>query len=159
MTAAFASSRLIYSVQILFICLVAFACCSCDPYIISEKAPPHLRALRVIKELHAAEEDFRVHYGRYASLTELTSGEAGSSSKRVLLNRMAGGSYTPYVFRLQAGYSHYVLTAVPIPQATTERVSYYTDESLLIHFSYDPLNRADASVLSQKFAYKSGRSF
>ena len=123
------------------VCLAMCVLHACDPYKLSDSAPPHVHALRVLKELQVAEQEFRSHQGHYGNLTEIR--EQAGPSRRVLLNAIASKTYHGYVFRFRQEQFHYEATATPTTEALGDKTSYYTDESALIRYSRDPAIAAD----------------
>jgi type IV pilus assembly protein PilA len=85
-------------------------------------------AQKAIITIHTAQAQYQSQYGRYAStLAEL--GPPTGLISRSLASGVKGG----YKFRLQQTEQGYAINADPVTFKTTGRLTFYSDQSLIIH--------------------------
>ena len=94
----------------------------------THKKSYELGALMDIDRIHTAQAQYQSQYGRYAStLAEL--GPPTGLISRGLASGVKGG----YKFRLQQTQQGYAINADPVTFKTTGRLTFYSDQSLIIH--------------------------
>ena len=96
-------------------------------------------AIQAIRAIHTAEVEYQSQYGRYAnSLTELgppASGAPSSAAADLIGNDVTNGVKEGYKFTLTGTQGGYVITAVPVSYGTSGSVSYYSDQSMTVHYN------------------------
>jgi type IV pilus assembly protein PilA len=99
-------------------------------------------ALQAIKAIHTAEVEYYSQYGRYAtSLTELgppASGAPSSAAADVIGNDVSGGEKQGYKFTVTATQGGYIISAVPVSFGTSGSRTFYSDQSMVIHYNEGP---------------------
>jgi len=96
-------------------------------------------AIQAIKAIHTAEVEYYSQYGKYAStLTELgppASGAPSAAAADVIGNDVAGGVKQGYKFTLTGTQGGYAISAVPVTYGTSGSRSFYSDQSMVVHYN------------------------
>jgi type IV pilus assembly protein PilA len=99
-------------------------------------------AIQAIKAIHTAEVEYYSQYGKYAStLTELgppASGAPSAAAADVIGNDVAGGVKQGYKFTLTGTQGGYAISAVPVTYGTSGSRSFYSDQSMVVHYNEGP---------------------
>jgi type IV pilus assembly protein PilA len=99
-------------------------------------------AIQAIRAIHTAEVEYQSQYGRYAnSLTELgppASGAPSSASADLIGNDVSNGEKQGYKFTLTGTQGGYIITAVPVSYGTSGAVTYYSDQTMTVHYNEGP---------------------
>jgi|SRR5581483_9294609 len=103
----------------------------------AKKFAQETAALRAIQTIHTAEVQYNSQYGRYAvSLQELgppASGAASSAAADLIGNDLANGTKQGYKFTVSGNNGGYVVNANPVVYKTDGDVTYYSDQTMVIH--------------------------
>jgi type IV pilus assembly protein PilA len=99
-------------------------------------------AQKAIQTIHQMEVQYQSQYGRYAnSLVELgppPSGAASPAAADLIDATLAGGIKGGYKYTLTGGNGGYVITAVPENFGSSGSRTWYSDQSMTIHFNNGP---------------------
>ncbi|HEX3876945.1 MAG TPA: prepilin-type N-terminal cleavage/methylation domain-containing protein [Bryobacteraceae bacterium] len=99
-------------------------------------------AQKAIQTIHQVEVQYQSQYGRYAnSLTELgppASGASSPASADLIDNSLAGGVKGGYKYTVTGGNGGYVVTAVPETFGTSGSKTWYSDQTMVIHYNLGP---------------------
>jgi type IV pilus assembly protein PilA len=99
-------------------------------------------AIQAIRAIHTAEVEYQSQYGKYAaSLTELgppASGAPSSAAADLIGNDVSNGEKQGYKFTLTGSQGGYVITAVPVSYGTSGAVTYFSDQSMTVHYNEGP---------------------
>jgi len=99
-------------------------------------------AIQAIRAIHTAEVEYQSQYGRYAaSLTELgppASGAPSSAAADLIGNDVTNGEKQGYKFTLTGTQGGYIISAVPVSYGTSGSVTYYSDQSMTVHYNEGP---------------------
>ncbi len=101
-----------------------------------------MAAQKAIQTIHQMEVQYQSQYGRYAnSLTELgppASGAPSPAAADLIDNSLASGVKSGYKFTLTGGNGGYVITAVPETFGTSGSRTWYSDQTMVIHYNAGP---------------------
>ena len=99
-------------------------------------------AIQGIRAIHTAQVEYQSQYGRYAaSLTELgppASGAPSMSAADLIGNDVSGGEKQGYKYTVTANQGGYVITAIPVSCGSSGNRTFYSDQSMSVHFSTCP---------------------
>jgi type IV pilus assembly protein PilA len=99
-------------------------------------------AIQAIRAIHTAEVEYQSQYGKYAaSLTELgppASGAPSSAAADLIGNDVSNGEKQGYKFTVTGTQGGYVITAVPVSYGTSGSVTYYSDQTMTVHYNEGP---------------------
>jgi type IV pilus assembly protein PilA len=99
-------------------------------------------AIQAIRAIHTAEVEYQSQYGRYAnSLTELgppASGAPSSAAADLIGNDVSNGEKQGYKFTLTGSQGGYVIIAVPVTYGTSGAVTYFSDQTMTVHYNEGP---------------------
>ena len=99
-------------------------------------------AIQAIRAIHTAEVEYQSQYGRYAnSLTELgppASGSPSSAAADLIGNDVSNGEKQGYKFTVTGTQGGYVITAVPVSFGTSGAVTYFSDQTMTVHYNEGP---------------------
>ena len=99
-------------------------------------------AIQEFRALHTAQVEYQSQYGRYAaSLTELgppASGAPSISAADLVGNDVSGGEKQGYKFTLTANQGGYVITATPLSCGSSGNRTFFSDQTMSVHFSTCP---------------------
>jgi type IV pilus assembly protein PilA len=99
-------------------------------------------AQKAIQTIHQMEVQYQSQYGRYAnSLAELgppASGAATPAAADLIDATLAAGVKGGYKFTLAGGNGGYVVTAVPETFGTSGGKTWYSDQTMTIHYNPGP---------------------
>jgi prepilin-type N-terminal cleavage/methylation domain-containing protein len=99
-------------------------------------------AQKAIQTIHQMEVQYQSQYGRYAnSLAELgppASGAATPAAADLIDATLAGGVKAGYKYTLTGGNGGYVITAVPESFGSSGSRTWYSDQTMTIHYNPGP---------------------
>jgi prepilin-type N-terminal cleavage/methylation domain-containing protein len=99
-------------------------------------------AQKAIQTIHQMEVQYQSQYGRYAnSLAELgppASGTATPAAADLIDSTLASGLKSGYKYTLTGSNGGYVITAVPETFGTSGSRTWYSDQSMTIHYNPGP---------------------
>ena len=99
-------------------------------------------AQKAIQTIHQTEVQYQSQYGRYAnSLAELgppASGAASPAAADLIDGVLAAGLKGGYKYTLTGGNGGYVITAVPESFGTSGSKTWFSDQTMVIHFNLGP---------------------
>jgi type IV pilus assembly protein PilA len=99
-------------------------------------------AIQELRAIHTAQVEYQSQYGRYAtSLAELgppASGAPSMSAADLVGTDVSGGEKQGYKFTLTATAGGYAITAVPLAYGTSGSRTFYSDQSMSVHFNAGP---------------------
>jgi prepilin-type N-terminal cleavage/methylation domain-containing protein len=97
-----------------------------------------MAAQKAISTIHAAEAQYYSQYGQYAtSLTQLgppPSGTAGANGAELIDRDLAAGEKGGFKFTVQPTPTGYAVAAVPTQFGTSGTHTYFSDQSMSIHY-------------------------
>ena len=99
-------------------------------------------AQKAIQTIHTAEVQYQSQYGRFAnSLAELgppASGAASPTSADLIDGTLAGGLKGGYKYTLTGGNGGYVVTAIPETFGTSGSRTFFSDQTMVLHYNPGP---------------------
>jgi prepilin-type N-terminal cleavage/methylation domain-containing protein len=99
-------------------------------------------AQKAIQTLHQMEVQYQSQYGRYAnSLAELgppASGAATPAAADLIDSTLASGVKSGYKYTLTGGNGGYVITAAPENFGSSGSRTWYSDQTMTIHYNPGP---------------------
>ena len=101
-----------------------------------------MAAIRQVGTIHTAQTQYYSQYGKYATtLPELgppSSGQAGPSAADLIPNDLAQGKKSGFVFLMQGTPGGYTINANPETFGGTGRLTFFSDQSLVIRQNWGP---------------------
>jgi prepilin-type N-terminal cleavage/methylation domain-containing protein len=101
-----------------------------------------MAAQKAIQTIHQMEVQYQSQYGRYAnSLAELgppASGAASPAAADLIDASFASGIKGGYKYTLTGGNGGYIVTAVPETFGTSGSRTWYSDQTMTIHYNLGP---------------------
>jgi type IV pilus assembly protein PilA len=99
-------------------------------------------AQKAIQTIHTAEVQYQSQYGRFAnSLAELgppAGGAASQTAADLIDSTLAGGVKGGYKYTLTGGNGGYVVTAVPETFGTSGNRTFFSDQTMVLHYNPGP---------------------
>jgi type IV pilus assembly protein PilA len=99
-------------------------------------------AQKAILTIQLLEVEYKSQYGRYAnSLAELgppASGSASRAAADLIDGTLAGGVKAGYKYTLTGGNGGYVITAVPETFGTSGSRTFFSDQTMVVHYNRGP---------------------
>lgn len=99
-------------------------------------------AQKAIQTIHQMEVQYQSQYGRYAnSLAELgppASGAASPAAADLIDGTLAGGVKSGYKYTLTGANGGYVIIAIPETFGTSGSRTFYSDQTMTIHYNAGP---------------------
>lgn len=99
-------------------------------------------AQKAIQTIHQMEVQYQSQYGRYAnSLAELgppASGAPSPAAADLIDSTLAAGIKGGYKYTLTGGNGGYAITAVPETFGTSGSRTWYSDQTMVIHYNPGP---------------------
>jgi type IV pilus assembly protein PilA len=96
-------------------------------------------AIQAIRAIHTAQVEYQSQYGRYANtLAELgppASGGPTSAAADLIGNDVSNGEKQGYKFTVTGTNGGYVITAVPVTYGTSGSKTYYSDQTMTVHYN------------------------
>jgi len=99
-------------------------------------------AIQAIRAIHTGEVEYYSQYGKYAvSLTELgppASGAPSAAAADVIGNDVSGGEKQGYKYTLTGTPGGYVINAIPVAYGTSGSRTFFSDQSMVVHYNDGP---------------------